>query len=276
MPRSRTSSICRACASSRRLAESGFFGRVVGFRLEFGWWVFDGVEERCQRPSWNYRKAGGGGLILDMYPHFRYMIENILGPIERVACSRDDRRPGARRRARRALCGRRRGPHGDAGHAQVRRRRLHPRVLGDAGAARRPHDFSDRRHARLRRRRAAPLLRAVDRRHAEGRGVQPDDRSRHRLCEPLAGGAGGGALSQSLSGRMGGFPAPPRHRDAAALGFRRRHPRCRLCRGVLPQPRRRRVSSASTTCFRDDGRTDADPPPRRPLSSPAPRPASAG
>jgi predicted dehydrogenase len=69
------------------LAKAGFFGRVVGFRLEFGWWVFDGVEERCQRPSWNYRKAGGGGLILDMYPHFRYMIENILGPIERVACT---------------------------------------------------------------------------------------------------------------------------------------------------------------------------------------------
>jgi predicted dehydrogenase len=69
------------------LAEAGFFGRVVGFRLEFGWWVFDGVEERCQRPSWNYRKAGGGGLILDMHPHFRYMIENILGPIERVACT---------------------------------------------------------------------------------------------------------------------------------------------------------------------------------------------
>ena len=69
------------------LAESGFFGRIVGFRLEFGWWVFDGVEERCQRPSWNYRKAGGGGLILDMYAHFRYMIENILGPIDRVACT---------------------------------------------------------------------------------------------------------------------------------------------------------------------------------------------
>ncbi len=70
-----------------RLSEAGSFGRVVGFRLEFGWWVFDGVEERCQRPSWNYRKVSGGGLILDMYPHFRYMIENILGPIERVACA---------------------------------------------------------------------------------------------------------------------------------------------------------------------------------------------
>jgi predicted dehydrogenase len=69
------------------LARSGFFGRIVGFRLEFGWWVFDGVEEPCQRPSWNYRKAGGGGLILDMYPHFRYLIEDMLGPIRRVATS---------------------------------------------------------------------------------------------------------------------------------------------------------------------------------------------
>jgi predicted dehydrogenase len=66
------------------LAQSGFFGRVVGFRLEFGWWVFDGIEVPCQRPSWNYRRACGGGLILDMYPHWRYVIERILGPIARV------------------------------------------------------------------------------------------------------------------------------------------------------------------------------------------------
>jgi predicted dehydrogenase len=57
---------------------------VVGFRLEFGWWVFDGVDRPSQRPSWNYTRAGGGGLILDMYPHWRYVIENILGPIRRV------------------------------------------------------------------------------------------------------------------------------------------------------------------------------------------------
>jgi predicted dehydrogenase len=66
------------------LAQEGFFGRVTGFRLEFGWWVFDGFEERCQRPSWNYQKAGGGGLILDMYSHFRYVIETVLGPVRRV------------------------------------------------------------------------------------------------------------------------------------------------------------------------------------------------
>ena len=63
------------------LAQAGFFGRVVGFRLEFGWWVFDGFDEACQRPSWNYRQAGGGGLLIDMYSHFRYLIEGMLGPI---------------------------------------------------------------------------------------------------------------------------------------------------------------------------------------------------
>jgi predicted dehydrogenase len=49
--------------------------------------VFDGLDERCQRPSWNYRKAGGGGLMLDMYSHFRYLIEGMLGPIRRVLTS---------------------------------------------------------------------------------------------------------------------------------------------------------------------------------------------
>ena len=66
------------------LTRSGALGRIVGFRLEFGWWVFDGSDRPCQRPSWNYR-AEGGGLILDMYPHWRYVIEGIIGRILRVA-----------------------------------------------------------------------------------------------------------------------------------------------------------------------------------------------
>ena len=70
-----------------RLAASGFFGRVTGFRIDFGWWVFDGTGVPCQRPSWNYRKKDGGGLILDMYPHWRYVIENTLGPMRRVISS---------------------------------------------------------------------------------------------------------------------------------------------------------------------------------------------
>jgi predicted dehydrogenase len=68
------------------LTRVGALGRIVGFRLEFGWWVFDGSAQPCQRPSWNYR-AGGGGLILDMYPHWRYVIESIVGRIVGVASS---------------------------------------------------------------------------------------------------------------------------------------------------------------------------------------------
>ena len=71
-------------AKLARLAASDFFGRITGFRIEFGWWVFDGTEVPSQRPSWNYRKRDGGGLILDMYPHWRYVIETTLGPIRRV------------------------------------------------------------------------------------------------------------------------------------------------------------------------------------------------
>ena len=66
------------------LAQSGFFGRIAGFRLDFGWWVFDGAEQPSQRPSWNYQRSGGGGLTMDMVPHWRYVIEGILGPIRRV------------------------------------------------------------------------------------------------------------------------------------------------------------------------------------------------
>ncbi len=68
----------------KMLAERDFFGRVTGFQLNFGWWVFDGAERPSQRPSWNYQRSGGGGLTMDMYPHWRYVIEGILGPIRQV------------------------------------------------------------------------------------------------------------------------------------------------------------------------------------------------
>jgi predicted dehydrogenase len=70
----------------RRLYDSGFFGRVLSLQLEFGWWVFDGEFHPSQRPSWNYRKAAGGGLILDMFAHWRYIFDRLLGPIAAVSC----------------------------------------------------------------------------------------------------------------------------------------------------------------------------------------------
>src|SRR5438874_9506 len=70
----------------RRLYDAQFFGRVLSVRLEFGWWVFDGEFTPAQRPSWNYRKEGGGGLVLDMFAHWRYIFDRLLGPITSVSC----------------------------------------------------------------------------------------------------------------------------------------------------------------------------------------------
>ena len=70
----------------RKLYEADFFGRVLSIRLDFGWWVFDGTLYPAQRPSWNYRKATGGGLILDMFAHWRYIFDRLLGGITAVSC----------------------------------------------------------------------------------------------------------------------------------------------------------------------------------------------
>jgi predicted dehydrogenase len=66
----------------RRLINDGFFGRVLSVRLEFGYWVFEGDGLAGQRPSWNYRKEQGGGIVLDMFPHWQYLLEDLFGPIQ--------------------------------------------------------------------------------------------------------------------------------------------------------------------------------------------------
>jgi len=63
------------------LLDTGFFGRILSVRGEFGYWVFDGTHQAAQRPSWNYRKEDGGGMILDMFCHWRYVIDNLFGNI---------------------------------------------------------------------------------------------------------------------------------------------------------------------------------------------------
>jgi predicted dehydrogenase len=70
----------------RKLYDAGFFGRVLSVRLDFGWWVFDGELYPAQRPSWNYRKATGGGIVLDMFAHWRYIFDRLLGEIKAVSC----------------------------------------------------------------------------------------------------------------------------------------------------------------------------------------------
>jgi predicted dehydrogenase len=69
------------------LRDSGFFGRILSLRGEFGYWVFEGDWQAAQRPSWNYRKADGGGIILDMLPHWRYVLDNLVGEVRSVSCT---------------------------------------------------------------------------------------------------------------------------------------------------------------------------------------------
>ena len=72
----------------RRLLREGFFGRVLSVRVEFGYWVFEGDGIPAQRPSWNYRAEDGGGIVLDMFPHWQYLLEDLFGPVRAVYARR--------------------------------------------------------------------------------------------------------------------------------------------------------------------------------------------
>lgn len=69
----------------RRLIDSGFFGRILSVRGDFGYWVFEGDREPSQRPAWNYKADEGGSIILDMFPHWQYVIEDLFGEITSVS-----------------------------------------------------------------------------------------------------------------------------------------------------------------------------------------------
>lgn len=69
-----------------RALRSGFFGQLLSVRCDFGYWVFEGEVEDPQRPSWNYRREDGGGMVLDMFPHWQYLLEGLFGEIRSVLC----------------------------------------------------------------------------------------------------------------------------------------------------------------------------------------------
>ena len=71
----------------KRLVDGGFFGRILSVRGEFGYWVFDGELQPAQRPSWNYRAEDGGGIVLDMFCHWNYVLENIFGAVRSVTAT---------------------------------------------------------------------------------------------------------------------------------------------------------------------------------------------
>src|SRR5437764_1180489 len=71
----------------KRLVDHGFFGRILSVRGEFGYWVFEGDDPPAQRPSWNYRTEDGGGIVVDMFAHWRYLLDHTIGAVKAVQCT---------------------------------------------------------------------------------------------------------------------------------------------------------------------------------------------
>lgn len=69
----------------KRVIESGFLGKMLAVRGEFGYWIFEGGWQAAQRPSWNYQQERGGGIILDMFCHWRYILDQLFGEVQAVS-----------------------------------------------------------------------------------------------------------------------------------------------------------------------------------------------
>ena len=184
------------------LIDSGFFGRLLSVRGEFGYWIFDGALQPAQRPSWNYRKEDGGGIILDMMPHWRYLLDNTLGAVQSVSClgataipERWDER------------GERYDATADDGAYTTML--LEGGVIApfqllvdDARAPRRSAHPACRRHRGLGGDRPARGPHPRPREHAET-GLESRHSLDHRPFRPLATGSGHGRLRQRVQGRVG-------------------------------------------------------------------------
>ena len=244
--RGRGQALSARIAEARRAScERGALGRVVGFRLEFGWWVFDGTDRRAQRPSWNYR-AGGGGLILDMYPHWRYVIETIIGRIVRVASAewiatperideQGARYPVAVEDSATTMVELEGGAFGtilSSWATRVRRDDLLTlQVDGTKGSA---VAGLHRCHVQSAAQTPAIAHFSVDEGHRADYRSEWVDAPRARR------------LSQSLPRRVGAVPAPCRRRRAAGVRFRGRHSRRGVRRGLPSQHDRADLDCVST------------------------------
>src|SRR6266567_517920 len=83
---SEESQVFQGLLKLQTLKDLGFFGRILSVRGEFGYWACAGATVPAQRPSWNYRKEDGGGLIIDMLCHWRYVLDNLFGAVRAVSC----------------------------------------------------------------------------------------------------------------------------------------------------------------------------------------------
>ena len=143
----------------------------------------------AQRPSWNYRAEDGGGMILDMLCHWRYVLDNLFGEVQVGLLPRRHPHPRARRRGGQALQGHRRRRR--LRHLPARRRRhradQHARGRRACAATTSSPSTSTARTARR-----SPACRTVvmQPRMATPRPVwNPDVKQTDRLLRQLAAGA---------------------------------------------------------------------------------------
>ena len=230
----------------RRLVEAGFFGRVLSVRLEFGYWVFEGDQVAAQRPSWNYRAEDGGGIVLDMFPHWQYLLTDLFGPVSGGVRAERYAHPEAVGRVRAAVR-RDRGRRRVRG-AGVRQRRggLGELVVGGPGQPARAARAAGRRDAGQRGGRATALRDPAPRVHADA-GVEPGPARPARLPGAMDGRAGQHELRQRVQGRVGAVPGLRWPRADRSPGTWPRGPRACSWPGWRCSPRPR---AGGSTCRR--------------------------
>ena len=199
----RTSCSCRACRSCAILRDSGFFGRMlsVGASSATGCSRATGGVDP-QRPSWNYRKGDGGGIILDMLCHWRYVLDDLFGEVKAVSCLGATHIPERIDEKGKPYA----ADADDAAYATFeldgRGDRADQLVLGRAGAPRRPRDLPGRRHPRLGGGGADEVLDASAGSTPRSRCGTPTSR-RRSTSSTMGGGAGHRQPTTTASRRSG-------------------------------------------------------------------------
>ncbi len=187
------------------LIDQGFFGRILSVQGEFGYWVFDGFDQPCQRPSWNYRKEEGGGIMIDMFCHWRYVIDNLFGEIQSLVALgaiHIDRRADEQGQPYKATAD-------DAAYAIFQMKDGTPLQFNSSWCVRVRRDdlltlHVDGTHGSAGGR-PAPLPRPTPQRHAPP-GLESRYRPGDRLLRRLGRGADEPALRQRLQGPVGVVP----------------------------------------------------------------------
>ena len=229
----------------RRLVASGFFGRIIAARGEFGYWVYPGPDPKPQRPSWNYRREDGGGIISDMFAHWRYVLDNVFGPVRSVMRGRRHPHPGAHRRGRQAST--RRPPRTPPTRcsSSTAGGRADELVVVRARESRRAVRAAGRRHATAAPSRACASARSSRRRRRRSRSGTRTCRTPIAHRAGVERGAGDGAARERLQAPVGAVPAPRRARRAVPVGLRSR---ARAASSSTSWASSRGASGAGSTC----------------------------